>query len=99
MIFLGFIAEVKNKNYLEAYKILSQTTVLPGVCGRICPHKKQCEGSCVRGIKGEPISIGALESFVFDQFAKDSSSLQDFYSNSNKNVKANVAIIGGGPAA
>ncbi len=98
MIFLGFIAEVKNKNYLEAYKILSQTTVLPGVCGRICPHKKQCEGSCVRGIKGEPISIGALESFVFDQFAKDSSSLQDFYSNSNKNVKANVAIIGGGPA-
>ena len=50
-----FIAQVKEENYEEAYKILSETTVLPGVCGRICPHKKQCQGSCIRGIKGEPV--------------------------------------------
>ena len=56
-----FIKAVKEENYKEAYKILSETTVLPGVCGKICPHKKQCQGSCVRGIKGEPVDIGNIE--------------------------------------
>lgn len=49
-----FIQKIKEENYKEAYKIISKTSVLPGVCGRICPHEKQCQGSCVRGIKGEP---------------------------------------------
>ena len=50
----------------EAVSVLYKTTVLSSLCGRICPHKKQCEGSCVRGIKGEPVEIGNLESFVGD---------------------------------
>ena len=62
----AFIEQVLLKNYEEAYKILTKTTVLPAICGRICPHSKQCQGSCVRGIKGEPVSIGEIESFVGD---------------------------------
>ena len=57
----AFIKQVKEGNIEEAYKILSKTTVLGSVCGRICPHMKQCEGSCVRGIKGEPVQIGEIE--------------------------------------
>ena len=53
-----FIKEIKEGNFSKAYKILCKTTVLQGVCGRICPHMKQCQGSCVRGIKGEPVAIG-----------------------------------------
>ena len=62
-----FIKAVKEEKYKEAYQILSETTVLPGVCGKICPHMKQCQGSCVRGIKGEPVSIGDIESFIFQK--------------------------------
>ena len=60
-----FIKATKEEKYKEAYKILSDTTVLPGICGKICPHMKQCQGSCVRGIKGEPVSIGDIENFIF----------------------------------
>ena len=63
----AFIKQVKEENVKEAYKILSKTTVLGSVCGRICPHFKQCEGSCVRGIKGEPVQIGEIEAYVFDE--------------------------------
>ena len=59
----GFIQSLKQENYLEAYKTLLETTVLSGVCGRICPHTKQCQGSCVRGIKGEPVLIGDLDGY------------------------------------
>ena len=55
-----FIEKIKNEKYEEAYNILSKTTVLPAICGRICPHKKQCEGSCIRGIKKYPVNIGNL---------------------------------------
>ena len=61
-----FIEQIRNNNLEKAYEILSETTVLSGICGRICPHKKQCQGSCIRGVKGEPVSIGELEAFVFD---------------------------------
>ena len=61
-----FIKYVKEGNLQSAYETLSKTTVLGSICGRICPHKKQCEGSCIRGIKGEPVDIGGLESYVFD---------------------------------
>ena len=102
-----FIKEIKEENYFEAYKILSETTVLQGVCGRICPHKKQCQGSCVRGIKGEPVAIGDLEAFTFDKaITEQGHSLLECYKNEmaeskEKNKKlANkkVAVIGGGPA-
>ena len=96
------IQKVKNEEYLEAYKILSETTVLPGVCGRICPHKKQCQGSCVRGIKGEPVDIGYIESSVFDEVTKKGYKLKDVFQSEKideelKNKK--VAVVGGGPAS
>ena len=97
-----FIKQIKDENYKKAYEILSETTVLQGVCGRICPHKKQCQGSCVRGIKGESVSIGELESFIFDKFAKEEDSLLKCYSKDMEQNKINrskkVAIVGGGPA-
>ena len=58
--------EVKEGNIEEAYKIISQSSALPAVCGRVCPQESQCEGKCIRGFKGEPISIGKLERFVAD---------------------------------
>ncbi len=95
-----FIKEIKEENYKEAYKILCQTTVLPGVCGRICPHMKQCQGSCVRGIKGEPVNIGDLEAFVFDKAIEENLKLKDYMpQKTNEELKSKkVAIIGGGPA-
>ena len=99
-----FIKEIKNENYLNAYKILSETTVLPGVCGRICPHEKQCQSACVRGIKGNSVSIGELEAFVFDKVViEQRHNLYECYKEDiekNKKIYENkkVAIIGGGPA-
>lgn len=95
-----FIKEIKEENYKEAYKILCQTTVLPGVCGRICPHMKQCQGSCVRGIKGEPVNIGDLEVFIFDKAIEENLKLKDYMPQKiNEELKSKkVAIIGGGPA-
>ena len=82
---------------------LCETTVLPGVCGRICPHQKQCQGSCVRGIKGEPVSIGELEAFVFDKAMEKGDSLlkcweEEIEKNTLQNSNKKVAIIGGGPS-
>lgn len=98
-----FISKIKEQKYKEAYEILSKTTVLPGVCGRICPHKKQCQGSCVRGIKGEPVSIGELEAFVFDKAIEEGTTLlelwkDDINSKRKENFRKRVAVIGGGPA-
>ena len=89
---------------MNAYKILSETTVLPGVCGRICPHEKQCQSACVRGIKGNSVSIGELEAFVFDKVViEQGHNLYECYKEDiekNKKLYENkkVAIIGGGPA-
>ena len=98
-----FIKEVKEGNFGKAYEILCKTTVLQGVCGRICPHMKQCQGSCVRGIKGEPVAIGELEAYVFDKAMEEGNSLLKVWKEEiekNKEVLGNkkVAIIGGGPA-
>lgn len=95
-----FIEQIKQGNYKEAYAILSETTVLSGVCGRICPHQKQCQGSCVRGIKGEAVSIGELEAFTFDSMIEEEDSLLNCYAEEiKKNKKSKkVAVIGGGPA-
>ena len=91
----GFIKCIKEENYEEAYKILSKTTVLESVCGRVCPHMSQCMGSCVRGIKGEPVNIGELEAFVGDLALKNSFKMDDV--EVAKNGKK-VAVIGSGPA-
>ena len=62
----GFIAEVKEGNFEAAYHVISESSALPAVCGRVCPQETQCEGKCIRGIKGEPVAIGKLERFVAD---------------------------------
>lgn len=93
-----FISFVKNKDYKKAYITLSQTTVLPGVCGLICPHQKQCQSACVRGIKGVPVQIGDLESFVFEKAQEEGYSLKDFVDIKSLEHPKQVAIIGGGPA-
>ena len=90
-----FIKAVKEEDIKKAYEILSETTVLESVCGRICPHMKQCEGSCVRGIKGEPVSIGDLEAYVGDVAIKNNYKISEI-NKENKDKK--IAIVGGGPA-
>ena len=97
-----FIKEVKEENFSKAYEILCTTTVLQGICGRICPHQKQCQGSCVRGIKGNSVDIGDLEAFVFDKAMEQGNSLskvwkQEIEKNKGK-LNKKVAIIGGGPS-
>ena len=62
----AFIHEVKEGNIEEAYKVIGKSSSLPAVCGRVCPQESQCEEKCIRGIKGEPVSIGKLERFVGD---------------------------------
>ncbi len=90
-----FIKAIKEDNIKKAYEILSETTVLESVCGRICPHMKQCEGSCVRGIKGKPVSIGELEAYVGDYAIKNNYEISKV-NTENKDKK--IAIVGGGPA-
>ena len=97
-----FIKEVKEENFSKAYEILCTTTVLQGICGRICPHQKQCQGSCIRGIKGNSVDIGDLEAFVFDKAMEQGNSLSKVWKQeiekNKKNLNKKVAIIGGGPS-
>ena len=90
----AFIAEVKEGNFEEAFKIISQSSALPAVCGRVCPQESQCEGKCIRGIKGEAISIGKLERFVAD-WARENGIRPA--APAEKNGKK-VAVIGSGPS-
>ena len=66
-----FIAKVAARDFEGAYEIISQSSSLPAVCGRVCPQETQCEAKCVRGIKGEPVAIGRLERFVADYHNKN----------------------------
>ena len=91
----SFIDCMKKGEYKEAYQILSKTSMLQPICGRICPHESQCQGSCIRGIKGEPTSIGELEAFVADIALKEGYAFSD-EKIEKKNKK--VAVVGGGPA-
>ncbi|WP_295719729.1 NADPH-dependent glutamate synthase [uncultured Oscillibacter sp.] len=89
-----FIAEVAKGNFEEAYQIISATSALPAVCGRVCPQESQCEKYCVRGKKGEPVGIGRLERFVADWHnAHCTAAPEKPASNGHK-----VAVIGSGPA-
>lgn len=90
----GFIQEVKEGNIEKAYEIISESSALPAVCGRVCPQESQCEGKCIRGIKGDPISIGKLERFVADYARENGMKPKE---NPNKKGKK-VAVIGSGPA-
>jgi glutamate synthase (NADPH/NADH) small chain len=90
----AFIAKVKDGDFEGGYQEISKYSSLPAVCGRVCPQETQCEGKCVRGVKGESVGIGRIERFVAD------------YHNENSKVKAQkpvsnghrVAVVGSGPA-
>ena len=90
----GFIEQVKNGNFDKAYEVISESSSLPAVCGRVCPQESQCEGKCIRGIKGESISIGKLERFVADYASKNN--IKPTVTADKKGKK--VAVIGSGPA-
>lgn len=90
----GFISKIKEKNFEEAYSVLSESTTLPAICGRVCPQESQCEGKCIRGIKGDSVAIGKLERFVAD-WASDNN-INAKVTEEPKNKK--VAVIGSGPA-
>jgi len=89
-----FIQCIKDGNLEEAYKIISKSSSLPAVCGRVCPQEKQCESFCVRGLKGEAVSIGSLERYVADQAIKNNYAATKVEEKNGKKV----AIVGAGPA-
>ena len=89
-----FVAEIAQGNFENAYDIIKTTNGLPAVCGRVCPQENQCEGKCVRGIKGEPVGIGRLERFAADYMISQTPKSVDIpKSNGHK-----VAVVGAGPS-
>ncbi|MBQ8007895.1 MAG: NADPH-dependent glutamate synthase [Lachnospiraceae bacterium] len=90
----GFISKVKDGEFEEAGYVIGESSSLPAICGRVCPQESQCEGKCIRGIKGEPVSIGKLERFVAD-YARENGIKPKKCEKSNGRK---VAVIGSGPA-
>lgn len=91
----SFVKLAKEGNFLEAFSVLSETTVLTSICGRICPFERQCEGNCVRRLKGEPVQIGEIEAFIGDKAMKENYPL---FSDMIENNGKKVAVVGAGPA-
>ena len=90
----GFISEIKKGDIEAAYKVIGEASALPAICGRVCPQESQCECKCIRGLKGEPVSIGKLERFVADYaLENDIKPAKAETTNGHK-----VAIIGSGPS-
>ena len=90
----GFIEKVKEGDFAGAYQVIGQSSALPAVCGRVCPQETQCEGQCIRGIKGDAVSIGKLERFVADWAGRQG--IRPEGAKEKKGKK--VAVIGSGPA-
>ena len=90
----GFIEQVKEGNIEAAYQVISESSALPAVCGRVCPQESQCEGKCIRGIKGDAVSIGKLERFVADWACEQGIKPEGAKEKKGKKV----AVIGSGPA-
>ena len=90
----AFIAEVKEGNFEKASQVIGESSALPAVCGRVCPQESQCEGKCILGIKGEPVSIGKLERFTAD-WARENN-IAPIPAKEKKGKK--VAVIGSGPS-
>ncbi len=90
-----FVAKVAEGDFAAAYEVITSTNSLPAICGRVCPQESQCEGKCVRGIKGEPVGVGRLERFVADWHREHigNDKVEKIPSNGKK-----VAIVGAGPA-
>ena len=90
----SFIAEVAVGNFTKAAEIIAEDSSLPAICGRVCPQETQCEGSCILGVKGEPVAIGKLERFVAD-WSRENGGVKPVVAPSNGHK---VAVIGSGPA-
>jgi len=90
----GFVQELKEGKIEEAYKVISLSSALPAVCGRVCPQEKQCEGKCIRGIKGESLSIGKMERFVADWARENGIKPEPAAVKNGKKI----AVIGSGPS-
>ena len=88
----GFIKEIAEGNTAEAYQVISRYSALPAVCGRVCPQESQCEAKCIRGIKGDAVSIGKLERFAADTAREEGIKPQKAESLNGKKV----AVIGSG---
>lgn len=89
-----FIQHVKNREFEKAAKVIARASSLPAVCGRVCPQETQCEGTCILGIKGEPVAIGKLERFVADWSRENNIDLSETLPKNGKKV----AVVGSGPA-
>lgn len=89
-----FIAKVAAGDFEGAYKVITSENALPAICGRVCPQEKQCEGRCVRGIKGEPVGIGRMERFVADYHMANAESQKIYIEKNGKKI----AVVGSGPA-
>ncbi|AIY82078.1 glutamate synthase (NADPH), homotetrameric [Clostridium botulinum 202F] len=90
----GFISHIKDNKFEDAAKEIAKYSALPAVCGRVCPQESQCEGKCVLGIKGEPVSIGKLERFTADWSAEHNVDLSETAPSNGKKI----AVIGSGPS-
>lgn len=90
----GFVAAVKDGDMAKAYEVISESSALPAVCGRVCPQESQCEGKCIRGIKGEAVSIGKLERFTADWARENGIKPQGCDAKNGHKV----AVVGSGPA-
>ena len=91
----AFIALLRERKFEEAYWKVRETSTMPSVCSRVCPHEFQCEGNCVRGKKGDPVSIGMLERFLTDWMVANGKTLSSECALPNGRK---VAIVGAGPA-
>ena len=90
----GFVTALKDRDFKKSYEILTESSSLPAVCGRVCPQETQCEAQCIRGIKGDAVSIGKLERYVADRARKEGTRMKvSAPSNGHK-----VAVVGSGPA-
>lgn len=89
----GFIKFLKEDKIHEAYDLLSETTVLQAICGRICPHDKQCQGSCIRGVSQNQVNIGDMEAYVGDMAIQNGWEIKKLGEPKDKKV----AVVGGGP--
>ena len=90
----SFISEVAAGNFARAAEIIAEDSSLPAICGRVCPQETQCEGSCILGVKGEPVAIGKLERFVAD-WSRENGGVKPVVAPANGHK---VAVIGSGPA-
>ena len=90
-----FIKAAKNQEFLDAFNILSETTVLPSICGRVCPKNLHCQGNCVRRLKGNAVQIGTIEAYIGDKLLRSD---YPIFSEIEKANGKKVAIVGAGPA-